>query len=173
MTQTGAGGVHAMRPPMRHLASGLVMFAGIIMVLVGLFHAIIGLTAIARGTYYMVTPNYVFTYNVTAWGWIHLILAVLVLLAGIAVLTNVSWAPPVAMILVGLSALGNFLFLPYQPAWSLLTIAVDIAIIWALAVRSRPEFAGMERTSAGGATAESRREGGKTGTEPPADQPGS
>lgn len=117
--------------------SGLELFAAVMMIIIGLFHVIVGLAAIVRSSYYVVTQNYAFTFNVTAWGWVHLILGILVGATGLALISGQSWARVVGMIILGLSALGNFLFIPYQPVWSLLIIVIDVAVIWALAVHLR------------------------------------
>lgn len=110
----------------------LVTFSGVMMILIGLFHVVMALTAIVRNTFYLVLPNYVFSFNVSAWGWTHLGLGILIGLTGISLLAGQRWARIVALVLVGLSALGNFLFIPYQPVWSLLILAVDVLVIWAL-----------------------------------------
>ncbi len=138
MAQAGHGAVHYPRRAARESwAGGLELFAATMMILIGFFHIIVGLAAVLRGSYYVVTPNYAFTINLTAWEWVHLILGLLVGLTGLALIAAQSWARAVGLIIVGLSALANFLFLPYQPVWSLLIIAVDVAIIWALAVNLR------------------------------------
>jgi hypothetical protein len=75
-----------------------------------------------------------FQFDVTTWGWIHLLVGLLVLFAGIAVMSGQTWARAIGIILAGLSALANFVFIPYYPFWSLLIIALDVFVIWALAV---------------------------------------
>lgn len=82
-------------------------------------------------------PNYAFKIDITAWGWTHLILGVLVAITGIGLLLGQTWARVVGIILAVLSAVANFLFLPYYPFWSILVITLDIIIIWALAVYGR------------------------------------
>lgn len=129
-------------------AGGVELFAAVMMIIIGFFHVIVGLAAILRSAYYVVTQNYAFTFDVTAWGWVHLVLGVLVGVTGIALAMGQAWARVVGMIIVGLSALGNFLFIPYQPVWSLLIIAIDVAVIWALAVDLRELPSGRE-TSGG------------------------
>ena len=116
------------------LARGFAVFAGVIMIMAGAFHAFAGLAALFENEFYAATPNYVFQFDVTAWGWIHLLLGVLVLVAGYSVLSGQTWARVVGMILAGVSALANFMFIPYYPFWSLLIIALDVFVIWALAV---------------------------------------
>jgi hypothetical protein len=113
--------------------SGLELFGAIMMVIVGLFHIVIGLAAILQSAFYVL----VFTSGITAWAWLHLILGLLVALTGVALLTGRAWGRLAGMALLTLSALGAFLFMPYQPVWSLLIIFIDVAVIWALAVRHR------------------------------------
>jgi hypothetical protein len=111
---------------------GFTVFAGVMMIMIGVFQAIVGLAAIVNNTFYRVTPNYVFEFNVTGWGWLHLIFGILVALAGFAVLSGQLWARIVAIVLAVLSAIANFLFIPYYPLWSILIIALDIVVICAL-----------------------------------------
>jgi hypothetical protein len=114
---------------------GWVLFAGIMMILIGTFQGIAGLVAIFRDEYYLVTNSgLVITADYTRWGWTHLILGVLVALAGLAVMRGAFWARVVAVVLAGLSALANLLFLGAYPLWSLLVIAMDILVIFALVV---------------------------------------
>jgi hypothetical protein len=83
------------------------------------------------------TRNYVFQFDATTWGWIHLILGVVVALAGFAVMAGRVWGRVVGITLAVLSAVANFLFIPYYPFWSLTVIALDIFVIWALAAHGR------------------------------------
>ena len=115
-------------------AHGFVVFAGVIMIMSGVFEAIAGLVGLFANEFYVATRNYLFQFDATTWGLIHLLVGLLVLFAGFAVIAGQTWARVVGMILVGLSALANFAFLPYYPVWSLLIIALDVVVIWALAV---------------------------------------
>jgi hypothetical protein len=101
------------------------------------FHAIAGLVALVRDSFYVVAPNYVFEFDVTSWGWIHLIAGIVVVLAGFGVLSGQTWARVVGITLAVLSAIANFGFIPYYPVWSLLIIALDVFVIWALATHGR------------------------------------
>jgi hypothetical protein len=113
-------------------AKGLAAFAGAVMILVGFFHAFNGLAAIFEDDFFVIRANYAFDIDITAWGWIHLILGVIVVFAGISIFTSATWARGVGIVLALLSAFANFLFIPYYPVWAVLIIALDIAIIWAL-----------------------------------------
>ena len=114
-------------------ASGLSMFAGVMMLIVGIFQILNGIAAILRDKVYVTTPNYLYSFDLTGWGWIHLLVGVLVVAIGFAILMGQTWARWIGIGLVGLSMIANFLFIPYYPLWSLLIIALDIAVIWALA----------------------------------------
>ena len=113
-------------------AIGFTAFAGLMLLLVGLYHIIAGLAAIVHNEFYVATANYVFQFNVTSWGIIHLIAGVIVFFAGIGVFSGAMWARLVGVIVALLSGIANFMFLPYYPLWSILIIAVDVAVIWAL-----------------------------------------
>jgi hypothetical protein len=115
-------------------AHGFVVFAGVIMIMSGVFQAITGLVGVFANEFYVATRNYLFQFDATSWGVIHLLVGLLVLFAGFAVMSGQTWARVVGIILAGLSALANFTFIPYYPVWSLLIIALDVVVIWALAV---------------------------------------
>jgi hypothetical protein len=118
-------------------AFGFAAFAGAIMLMIGIFQAFEGIAAIANDEFFVVGRNYTFDLDVTAWGWIHLILGVIVAFAGISVYSGATWARAVGIVLAILSAVANFFFIPYYPVWSVLIIALCIAVIWALTVYDR------------------------------------
>jgi len=113
-------------------AVGWSAFAGVILMLGGMFHAAAGLVAIADDDFYVVTREQVLEIDITAWGWIHLVLGVVVFFAGIGLFTGWTWARVVGVVVAVLSAIGNFAYLPTDPAWSIIMIALAIAVIWAL-----------------------------------------
>jgi hypothetical protein len=121
-------------------AIGGISFAAAILIVVGFFQIIAGLTAIFDDGFFVVTPNYVFDLDPTAWGWIHLLLGLGVGATGLGLMARSAWAGAVAIGLAMLSAVLNFFTIPYYPFWSILIIALNIWVIWALtrpgAVRS-------------------------------------
>jgi hypothetical protein len=119
-------------PEVSGWAIGGLAFAGTLMIMVGIFQAIAGLVAIIDDDFYVVTRNYTFDLDTTGWGWIHLILGIVVALSGFALLARRAWAGVVAITLAVLSAVSNFFFIPYYPFWSLLMIALAVFVIWAL-----------------------------------------
>ena len=119
------------------VAVGFTYFAAIMMMLSGGFEILQGLSAIIKKHFYVVGSDYVYKINVTTWGWIHLILGVIVLLAGIALLGGALWARIVGIVVAVLIAIANFLWLPYYPVWAIVIIAVNVVVIWALAAHGR------------------------------------
>jgi len=118
-------------------AVGWTFYAAIWMWILGFFHGLAGLSAVLDDEIYVVTPNYVFQLDVTTWGWIHLVLGVIVLLAGFALFNGAVWARAVGVTIAAFSAVANFMWLPYYPIWGLLMIAAAGFVIWALTVHGR------------------------------------
>ena len=113
-------------------ASGGVVFAGVMLVLVGCFQSIAGLTAIFNDDFFASASNYTFDLDPSTWGWIHLLIGILLVLSGLSLFSGAAWAGVVAITLAVLSAVSNFFFIPYYPFWSILVIALDVWVIWAL-----------------------------------------
>lgn len=127
-------------------AIGFTMFAAFMMILAGTFHIISGLSGIFTNEFWSVVPNlateeagdvYFLQFDATTWGWIHLIVGIVVLLAGMALFKGSVWARTVGVLLAIGSAIVNFAFLPWYPFWSLTMIVVSIFVIWALTVHGR------------------------------------
>ncbi len=116
---------------------GLSLFAGILMIIGGVFNAMEGIVALARNEIYVTTPRYLFAFDLTTWGWIQLILGIVVAIAGVGVITGQLWGRLVGITLAALSMLANFAFIPYYPLWSLSIIALNVFVIWALCVYNR------------------------------------
>lgn len=113
-------------------ATGFTWLAATLMVIGGLFGFFTGLEAVARGSFYLATSNYLYNINITGWGWIHIIVGALVFLAGCALFARQNWARVVGVALAVISAVMNFLFIPRYPLWAIVVIALDVVIIWAL-----------------------------------------
>ena len=118
-------------------AVGWTMFAAFMMIMIGAFHAIAGLAGILEDEFYAVTPNYVFEFDATAWGWIHLLLGIVVVLAGFGLFSGAVWARTVGVVLALVSAIANFAFIPWYPVWSIVIIGINVAVIWALTAHGR------------------------------------
>jgi hypothetical protein len=113
-------------------ATGGVTFAAYLLILVGSFEILEGLVAIIDDEFYVVARNYTFELDTSAWGWIHLLLGVLLIFVGLGLLSRRLWAVVGGIAIAMLSALANFFFIPYYPLWALVLIALDLWVIWAL-----------------------------------------
>lgn len=113
---------------------GWIWFAGIMMIVMGAFNAIEGLVALFRGEYYVVTDGQVIVFDLTTWGWITLLLGVLVAVAGGALLSGAAWARVVAVVLAVLNAVAQLVFVSVHPLWSTIVIALCVVVIWAVVV---------------------------------------
>jgi hypothetical protein len=113
-------------------ASGFAQFGAVLLIVIGAFQAAQGLVAIVRKEFFVATTNYLFQLDLTSWGWVHLVLGVVMVLTGCGVLARQTWAVVLGIVLCALSALANFAFIPYYPVWSLVIIALDVLVIWAL-----------------------------------------
>ena len=114
--------------------ASMTTFAGVMLIIAGAFNVIEGVVALFQNEVYMAGRKYVFAFDLTAWGWTHLIVGAVVAAAGFAVLAGQVWGRSVGVGIAVLSMLANFLFIPYYPVWSLLIIALDFFVIWALIV---------------------------------------
>ena len=112
---------------------GWIAFAGVMMVLLGSFHAVAGLIGVFKEEYYLVgKSDLVVTVDYTAWGWVHLILGLIVAAAGVALTRGATWARVVAVLTAFLSSLVNLAFMPAYPLWSVIMIAIDFMVIYAV-----------------------------------------
>jgi hypothetical protein len=118
----------------RGLAAGLAGFAGVLLLVVGAFQALQGLSAIVRDGLLVLTRDYIYRFDISAWGWIHLVIGLALAAVGAAILTGKVWGRVVGIGLAAVSAITQFLWLPYFPVWATLVIALDVGVIWALTV---------------------------------------
>ena len=119
------------------LAVGVSVFAGTLMVLIGILHAIQGVVALVNDTFFVVGTKWTFSFDVTTWGWAHLLIGIVVAFAGFFVFRGAVWARTVGVLLAVVSAVVNFTWLPYYPVWALVVIALDVLVIWALTIHGR------------------------------------
>ena len=115
--------------------SGWAWFTGGLMGLVGIFQVIFGITALASAATYSVPPSdLVIETSYSTWGWVHLVLGILLLVAGGGLAFGQPWARLAGIGLAVLSALVNFTFLPAAPVATTLIVGIDVLLIWAIAV---------------------------------------
>ena len=125
------------RPSHSSWAVGYATFASVLLLMAGIFQFVAGLVGVIEDEFYVVSTKWVFEFDVTTWGWIHMILGVVLFLSGLGILSGNVLARTVGVIVAGLAAVANFLWLPYYPVWSIVMIFLAVAVIWALTVHGR------------------------------------
>ncbi|GHG08845.1 hypothetical protein ACFFSH_14280 [Streptomyces filamentosus] len=115
-------------------AGGLTVFAAVMLGITGVVGIFRGIMAIAEDDVFLTTPNYVFQFDLTGWGWIHLVLGAVAVLVSFGLYRTSMWARVAGVAIAALVIVANFLSLPYYPAWSILMIAMSGFVIWALCV---------------------------------------
>jgi hypothetical protein len=118
-------------------AAGWIAFAGIIMIIAGAFQMFSGLVALVDDEFYVTTPEYVLQLDTTAWGWIHMLIGLVLVASGIGVYSGNVLARTVGVFVAAASMLSVFLWLPWYPFWGFVVLFVDISVIWALTVHGR------------------------------------
>jgi hypothetical protein len=113
-------------------AYGLTIVGGILLCLVAVFQILAGIVGLAKDEVYVRGLNYTFQFDVSTWGGIHLVIGLVALGTGIAIVLGESWGYVLGIVIASLSALANFTSIPLYPFWSIVIIAFDILIIWAL-----------------------------------------
>jgi hypothetical protein len=121
-------------PAKRGWAVGLTATASMFLILAGSFQFFEGLAAVVKGSAFVATEKTIYEFDVTAWGWIHLILGIVLVAIGFFLLGGAAWARVIGIVLAVLSAIANFMWIPYQPIWSILVILLCVGTIWALTV---------------------------------------
>jgi hypothetical protein len=134
-TVSRQSGMHEMQERTTTGWVGWISFAGVLMVLVGVFHIIDGLVALFEDDYFLVgRSGLVVNVDFTAWGWVHLIAGAVIVVAGCVVFTGKVWARAIGVLLAMASAIVNVGFLAAYPLWSATMITIDMLVIWALTV---------------------------------------
>jgi hypothetical protein len=110
---------------------GLILFASVLLVVVGFFNMIYGIAAIANSHVFVANAHYVFA-NLRTWGWITLIISILQLIAAAGILAGNQLARWFAVAVVGLNAIDMMFFIPAYPFWALAIIAMDVVALYGL-----------------------------------------
>ncbi|UNO43396.1 hypothetical protein [Streptomyces sp. MST-110588] len=118
-------------------ASGLTIFAAVMLLISGVLDLFRGIMGIAENEVFLNTPNYVFKFDLTAWGWIHLAFGAVAIAVGLGLFTAATWARVLAIGIAALLIIVNFLSIPYYPVWSITLIALYGVTIWALCIVRR------------------------------------
>ncbi|KXF51321.1 hypothetical protein AXA44_15245 [Rhodococcus sp. SC4] len=115
------------------VAAATSMVAAIVLLTIGILHVLSGVSALMQDDLVVAGPEHIYQFDTTAWGWIHLVLGVIVAAVGVMLFTGATWARVGAMVICALSLLANFLWLPHYPWWSVVMIVLDVFVIWAVA----------------------------------------
>jgi len=113
---------------------GIITAAAVVLILAGVMHAMQGVVGLATNEFYVVTHRWLFQFDVTTWGWVHVLVGLIGAATGAALLSGASWARIVGIVVAAVSVIANFLWLPYYPLWAVIIIAFDLFVIWALIV---------------------------------------
>jgi hypothetical protein len=113
-------------------ARGLTYAAAVLLMLSGAFSFLEGLAAVVRNGFFHTIPTYAYDWTTHGWGWFHLGTGIAVFLVGAALFLDIWWARAIGVAVAFLSAIINLMFIPYLPVWSIVMIALDAVVIWAL-----------------------------------------
>ncbi|WP_280208939.1 DUF7144 family membrane protein [Nocardia cyriacigeorgica] len=119
-------------PVKQSFAAGTSIGASILLLTVGVLSILQGISAVAEDQLFVVGIEYVYEFDTTTWGWIHIVLGIVLVASAIGLMMGTTWGRIAAVTIAALSIVANFLWLPYYPLWSILIIALDIVVIWAV-----------------------------------------
>ena len=125
------------QPPPSGLAIGVTVTAAVILILGGVLHAMQGVVGLANNEFYVTTQNWIFKFDATTWGWVHILVGLVAIGTGIGLFYGAVWARTLGVIVAAVSVFANFVWLPYYPVWAILIIAFDFFVIWALTAHGR------------------------------------
>jgi hypothetical protein len=141
------------------VATGVAQFAGIMLSIAGVLEILQGISAIAKDNVFVTGLSYTYEFDVTTWGWIHLVVGLVAIAVGIAIVYGQTLGYLGGIAIAFLAALANFAFMPYYPIWSLVLIAFDVFVIWALCLQlgrdrvTEEYYAGQDTTGSSTAAA--------------------
>lgn len=118
-------------------AVGVTVFAAVMAMMAGVLQSLNGLVAIFNDEFYVATREYIFKFDVTTWGWIHLLLGIVLIAAGAALFGGATWARAAIVVAAVLVAIANFMSLPWYPIWGIIMIAASVLVIWAVTAHGK------------------------------------
>ncbi|MFF4014296.1 hypothetical protein [Streptomyces sp. NPDC001843] len=149
MTAPQTAPAHAARHPW---AQGLMLFAAVILMITGVLDVLRGIMGIVQDQVFLVTQGYVFRFDLTGWGWAHLVLGALAVIVSLGLFQSARWARFAGVAIAGFIIIAHFLSLPYSPVWSTLMIALSGLVMWALCVARPADSSGAAGASGAGGT---------------------
>jgi hypothetical protein len=130
------------RYPGRMPGSGWLIFAGILVFVIGSFNVIEALVALFEDEYYVIDESELLVFDFTAWGWIFLVIGIVQILTALGILAGAGWARLLGVMFAIVAAIGQILYLNAFPVWSILVIALCVLVIYALVVPPDDALAG-------------------------------
>jgi hypothetical protein len=110
----------------------VISFAGVLLLLTSLMEIIQGMAAVSDPEFYSAGSDYFLQFNVKTWGWVHIVIGAVSVVVAVGILKRLHWGYLSGLVVVGLSMLSNFAFLPHYPVAAVIVIALDVLVIWAL-----------------------------------------
>nr|WP_253814581.1 hypothetical protein [Nocardia amikacinitolerans] len=127
-------------PVRQGIAAGTSIGAAILLLTVGVLQILEGISAVVDDELFVVGPEYVYQFDISTWGWIHIVLGAILVVCAIGLMTGSTWGRVAAIVIAALAIIANFLSLPYYPYWSILIIALSIVVIWAVSTWRTDEY---------------------------------
>ena len=124
-------------------AVGMTALAAVVSMMAGAWEIMLGLVALFNDEFLVATRKWVFQFDLTTWAWIHLLVGLLLVVAGGALFSGALWARIVIIVAAALTAVAEFAAMPYYPLWSLTVIAACVLVIWALVAHGRDITTGV------------------------------
>ncbi|WP_067690467.1 DUF7144 family membrane protein [Nocardia jejuensis] len=120
-------------------SAGTSVVAAILLLTAGAVSLFQGISAVRNDDLLVVGMDYLYELDTTTWGWIHVVVGVILMISAGGLVTGTRWGRSAAITIAGISIVANFLWLPHYPWWSMSIIVLDVVVIWAIAMW-RPQF---------------------------------
>jgi hypothetical protein len=124
---------HQDRPVRQVIAAGASIGAGALLLTSAVLTVLQGIQALVDHRPLIIGSNYVYKFNATGWGWIHIAAGIVLGIVAMGLISGAVWARVTAIVMACISIVVMFMWLPYYPMWSIIVIALDVIIIWAVA----------------------------------------
>ena len=121
------------RPASQTFAAGATFAAGVLLLTCALLTLFLGISAVVNSGLFVIGPNYVYKFSTAGWGWGHIVLAIAMGAVAFGLFFGSIWARVAAIVMAALSIVVMFMWMPYYPVWSIVVIALDVVVIWAVA----------------------------------------
>ncbi|MFE5023213.1 hypothetical protein ACFRAO_07785 [Streptomyces sp. NPDC056656] len=118
-------------PDSSEMITGATLFAVVTLLVSGPLSILLGASGIAGDTVFA-SSRYAYRFDLTAWGWIHLVIGVALVVAGLGVAAGKAWGRGAGIAVAAISLITQFMFIPYYPAWSITVMVLDLLIVWSL-----------------------------------------